>query len=271
MSSLPNVANVKRKPYVSGMSDAEWKIIEPKLPAHKGFGCPREVDLREIINAIFYVQRTGCQWEMLPHDFPPHQTVYKYFHKWQRKGIWQRIYDELRKEAREKTGRVPDSSVAMADSQSVKTTGKKGEVYGFDGGKKVKGRKRHIVVDSQGFILGLLVTEANASERLGAVVIFDELRQHLSSLEVIYLDQGYCGENFARAIRQVCGESVRLEVVKRSSKEFEVLAKRWVVERTFGCLNYYRRLSKDYELYTEISEAMIYGALIRIMLSRITS
>jgi putative transposase len=126
-------------------------------------------------------------------------------------------------------------------------------------------------VDSQGFILGLLVTEANASERLGAVVIFDEFRKHLSSLEIVYVDQGYSGENFARAIRQLCGESVRIQVVKPSSKEFQLLAKRWVVERTFGWLNRYRRLSKDYELYTEISEAMIYGALIRIMLSRITS
>lgn len=126
-------------------------------------------------------------------------------------------------------------------------------------------------MDSQGFILGVLVTEANASERLGAVVIFDEFRRHLSSLEVVYVDQGYSGENFARAIRQLCGESVRIEVVKRSSREFELLAKRWVVELTFGWLNRYRRLSNDYELYTEISEAMIYGALIRIMLSRITS
>jgi putative transposase len=135
----------------------------------------------------------------------------------------------------------------------------------------VKGRKRHIVVDSRGFILGVLATEANASEGLGAVVIFDEFRKHLSSLEVVYVDQGYSGENFARAIRQLCGESVRIEVVKRSSKEFELLAKRWMVERTFVWLNRYRRLSKDYELYTEISQAMIYGALIRIMLSRITS
>jgi putative transposase len=126
MSRLPDVANPTRQLYPSDMSDAEWAVIEPKLPPPKGFGHPREVDLREILNAIFYVQRTGCQWEMLPHDFPPHQTVYKYFQKWQRKGIWQAIHDELRGELREDLGREADSSIAIADSQSVKTTEKRG-------------------------------------------------------------------------------------------------------------------------------------------------
>ncbi|WP_199312064.1 IS5 family transposase [Phormidium tenue] len=268
MSKLPTVTNPTRELYPSDMSDAEWALIEPKLPAPKGFGRPREVNFREILNAIFYVQSSVCQWEMLPHDFPPHSTVYKYFRKWQRKGIWQTLHDDLRKDLREGMNRDPDSSVAIADSQSVKNDGKKGEVYGFDGGKKVKGRKRHIVVDSQGFVLGVLVTEANMSERLGAVVVFDAVRDRLSRLEVVCVDQGYSGENFARAIREVCGEQVRVEVIKRTSKTFEVLPKRWIVERTFGWLNRYRRLSKDYEVYTELSEAMIYGALIRLMLKR---
>lgn len=126
-------------------------------------------------------------------------------------------------------------------------------------------------MDSQGLVLGILVTEANAPERLGAVVIFDEIRERLSRLQVVYVDQGYSGKNFARVIRQICGDSVRVEVVKRSSKEFEVLPKRWIVERTFGWLNRYRRLSKDYEVHVETSEAMIYGALIRIILSRLAS
>lgn len=268
MSQLPRVANPTRKLYPSDMSDAEWALIAPKLPAPKGFGHPREVDLREILNAIFYVQRSGCQWEMLPHDFPPSSTVYKYFRQWQRKGLWQTLHDELREEFRVGIKRDPDSSVAIADSQSVKTTEKRGKVYGFDGGKQVKGRKRHIVVDSQGLVLGVLVTEANMPERLGAVVIFDEVRERLSRLEVVYVDQGYSGENFARAIRQVCGDHVRVEVIKRNSKDFEVLPKRWIVERTFGWFNRYRRLSKDYEVYAELSEAMIYGALIRLLLRR---
>lgn len=146
---------------------------------------------------------------------------------------------------------------------------KKGDVYGFDGGKKVKGRKRHLVVDSQGLLIGVLVTEANASERLGAVVTLDEASDKLSRLEVVWVDQGYSGKKFAHAVQQVCGEHVRVEVIQRTSKSFEILPKRWIVERTFGWLNRYRRLSKDYELYCEMSEAMIYGAMIRLMLKRL--
>ena len=160
---------------------------------------------------------------------------------------------------------------AIADSQSVKTTEKRGQVYGFDGGKKVKGRKRHIVVDSQGLLIGLLVTEANATDWLGAVIVLHEAVEKLNRLEVVWVDQGYSGKNFAHALRQVCGEQVRVEVIERQSKDFEVLPKRWIVERTFGWLNRFRRLSKDYELYTQMSTAMIYGSLIRVMTRRLAS
>lgn len=148
---------------------------------------------------------------------------------------------------------------------------KKGAVYGFDGGKKVKGRKRHIVVDSQGLLIGVLVTEANASERLGAIVVLDESVEELSRLSVVWVDQGYSGKNFAPAVKQVCGEQVQVEVIERTSKTFERLPKRWIVERTFGWLNRFRRLSKDYEVYTEVSEAMIYGSLIRLMVKRLAA
>lgn len=144
-------------------------------------------------------------------------------------------------------------------------------MYGYDGGKKVKGRKRHIVVDSQGLVIGMLVSEANGSERLGAIVVLHEAKDQLRELKVIWVDQGYCGENFAHAVQQVCGEQVQVEVIERTSKEFETLPKRWIVERTFGWLNRFRRLSKDYELYTTISEAMIYGSLIRLMTRRLAS
>ncbi len=271
MSCLPEIANPHRQAYPSDLSDAEWQVLEAQLPKPKGFGRPRTVDLREILNAIFYVQRTGCQWEMLPHDLPPHETVYKYFQKWRRKGIWQELHDTLRHQLRREMGREDNSSVAIADSQSVKTTEKKGAVYGFDGGKKVKGRKRHIVVDSQGLIIGVLVTEANASERLGAVVVLHEEIDKLSRLEVVWVDQGYSGPNFKRAVQQVCGEKVRVEVIERESKAFEVLPKRWIVERSFGWMNRYRRLSKDYEVYTESSEAMIYGSFIRLMVRRLAA
>ncbi|NJL20443.1 MAG: IS5 family transposase [Leptolyngbyaceae cyanobacterium SM1_3_5] len=271
MSRLPTIANPQRKAYPSDLSDAEWEILKPLLPLPKGFGHPREVDFREILNGVFYVQRTGCQWEMLPHDLPPYSTVYGYFEKWQRKGLWQQMHDSVRQQLRRELGRPEQSSVAIADSQSVKTTEKRGPLYGFDGGKKVKGRKRHIVVDSQGLVLGVLVSEANASERLGAIVVLDEAKEKLDRLEVVWVDQGYSGKNFANAVRQVCGEQVRVEVIKRMGKTFERLPKRWIVERTFGWLNRFRRLSKDYEVYSEVSEAMIYGSLIRLMVKRMTA
>ena len=144
-------------------------------------------------------------------------------------------------------------------------------VYGFDGGKKVKGRKRHIVVDSQGLVIGVLVTEANASERLGAIVVLDEAKEKLSRLEVLWVDQGYSGKKFAHAVKQVCGEQVRVEVIERTCDTFEQLPKRWIVERTFGWLNRFRRLSKDYEVYSQVSESMIYGSLIRLMVRRLAA
>lgn len=185
--------------------------------------------------------------------------------------IWQKIHGPYTPSAAARFGArrilyCGDSRFSIGEDH-----GKKGEVYGFDGGKKVKGRKRRIIVDSQGLLIGVLVTEANASERLGAVVVLHEEAVELSKLEVIWVDQGYSGENFAQAVRQVCGEQVRVEVIQRHSKTFERLPKRWIVERTFGWLNRFRRLSKDYELYTELSEAMIYGSLIRLMIKRMVS
>ena len=139
MSRLPEIANPQRQPYVSDLSDAEWRIIKPLLPAPKGFGHPRTVDLREILNGIFYVQRTGCQWEMLPHDLPPSSTVYNYFRKWQRQGILQGIHNKLRRQLRTKLGRDEDSTVAIADSQSVKTTEKRGMCTDTTVAKRSKG------------------------------------------------------------------------------------------------------------------------------------
>ncbi|WP_293108796.1 IS5 family transposase [Moorena sp. SIO3I6] len=268
MSRLPEVAKPHRRLYPSDLSDREWEIIKPLLPLPQGFGRPRTVDLREILNGVFYVQRTGCQWEMLPHDFPHHGTVYKYFQKWERLGYGPKIHDTLRHQLREKLGRFEKSTVAIADSQSVETTEKRG-VYGYDGGKKVKGRKRHLVVDSQGLMIGVLVTEGNAPERLGAATVISENSEELSQTEIVWVDGGYSGQNFARVVRQLCGAGV--EVIKRLTDTFEILPKRWVVERTFGWLNRYRRLSKDYEMHVENSEAMIYGSLIRLMIRRLAS
>lgn len=180
MSRLPAIANPKRQPYPSDLSDSEWEILKPLLPRPKGFGHPVQVDFREILNGIFYVQRTGCQWEMMPHDLPPYTTVYRYFKKWQHRGFWQLLHDQVRQKLRTQLDRDKHSTVAIADSQFMKNNRKKGSVYGFDGGKKVKGRKRHIVVDAQGLLIGVLVSEANASERLGAVVVLNEAKDKLS-------------------------------------------------------------------------------------------
>jgi putative transposase len=139
MTSLPEIANPTRKPYPSDLSDAEWEILQSLIPKPKGFGHPVEVDFREILNGIFYVQRTGCQWEMLPHDLPPYSTVYCYFRKWQRKGIWQQMHDQVRRQLRTQLGRTEDSSVAIADSQSVKTTEKRGRSTGLMVARRLKG------------------------------------------------------------------------------------------------------------------------------------
>lgn len=296
-----------RKAYKSDLTDAQWLLIKPLIPPAKPGGHPRTVDMREILNGIFYVLRTGCSWEMMPHDLPPYSTVYYYFRRWQRQGVWQQINNALRQKVRKLEGREPSASAAIADSQSVKTTEKKGnpmlplknegsplrrslapptdtlntglpsffktvfpgEVYGFDGGKLVKGRKRHVVVDTQGLLLGVVVTEANTQDRVGAAAVIMEDSCDSGKLKLIWVDQGYSGERFAQAIALICGAEV--EVVKRTEPGFEVLPRRWVVERTFGWLGRYRRLSKDYELLPEVSEAMIYGAMVRLMLNRLAS
>ena len=202
------------------------EILKPLVPLPKGFCHPIEVDFREIFNGIFYVQRTGCQWEMMPHDLPPYSTVYRYFKKWQKGGFWQQMHDKIRQKLRTELDRDEDSTVAIADSKLVKTTEKRGRSTARDGGKKVKGLHRHIVVDSQGLLIGVLVTEANASERLGAVVVLNEARDKLSKLQVLWVDQGYSGKNFASAVQEVCGVRgalgqqyrVRVEVIKRTTQ-----------------------------------------------------
>ncbi|WP_317107276.1 IS5 family transposase [Chroococcidiopsis sp. SAG 2025] len=260
---------MSRKAYKSDLTDREWQIIEPLIPPVRPGGHPRTVDMREVVNAIFYLLKTGCAWEMLPHDFPPYSTVYYYFRRWQKRGIWQQINLALREQVRMKLGKSHQATAAIVDSQSVKTTRKKGEVSGFDGGKLVKGRKRHVVVDPQGLLMGVVITEANASERLGAIVALLEECYNSKSLELIWADSGYSGENFAQAVMVVCGAEV--EIVKRITDGFEVLPRRWVVERTFGWLGRYRRLSKDYELLPEISESMVYVAMVRLMLRRLAA
>jgi len=239
------------------------------VPPAKPGGRPREVCIREVVDAIFYVLRSGCAWRMLPHDFPAWQTVYGYFRQWRTDGIWEQMNAALREAVRAQAGRDPEPSGAIMDSQSVKTTAIKGE-RGYDSAKKVTGRKRHILVDVLGLLLVVVVHKASIQERAGAkMLLLRALERGFTRLSLIWADGGYSGKPFFNWVLQHCDWLV--EIVKRSddTEGFVVLPRRWVVERTFGWLVRFRRLSRDYEELPETSAAMIYAAMVRIMLKRL--
>ena len=254
--------------YASDMTDGEWALVEPFMPKRRRLGRPRKTELRAVVDAILYLASSGVQWRALPKDFPPVSTVRGYFYCWARDGTWLRINHALVMASRESDGRQASPTAGVIDSQSVKTT-ESGGPRGFDAGKKIKGRKRHIVTDTQGHLVGLQVHPADIQDRDGAVAVLASIRRLYPWLRHIFADGGYAGDKLKAALAELGHWTI--EIVRRcdTAKGFEVLPRRWVVERTFAWLNRCRRLAKDFEASIESAVAWTFIAHIRLLTRRL--
>jgi transposase len=258
-----------RKTYPTDLSDTEWTRLRSYLPARKAQGRPRTHSLRDVLDAIFYVLKSGCHWRLLPHDFPPWTTVYYHFRKLRLSGAWALIYRALRRAERKRVGKNPDPSAAIMDSQSVKTSEEGARSNGYDAHKNIKGRKRHLLVDTLGLPLSVYVTSADVQDRAGARCLLAALKPLVPRLKKIWADGAYTAEKLAAWCKERGGWE--LEIVERSAdtEGFVVLPHRWIVERTLSWLMRNRRLSKDYEQKVQTSETFMEVAMIRLILRRL--
>jgi transposase len=254
--------------YASDVSDAEWAQIEAFLPVPKRLGRPRTTQMRQVVNAMLYLLTTGCQWRLLPKEFPPFSTVQRFFYRWRDAGLWQTINHFLVMRTREAAGREASPTAGVLDSQSVKTTEAAGP-RGYDAGKKIKGRKRHLLTDTNGLLVAAVVHQADTQDRDGAPLVLTSARNLYPWLRHVFADAAYSGAKLDTALKKIGRWTI--EVIKRSdaASGFVVLPRRWVVERTFAWLNRNRRLAKDFETTLESALAWLFLASVKLLVRRL--